>query len=675
MPARRDPLPDDLKKNTPMERRIQEYLVRDVLMKAQYRLALSLWKCGAGAWQSAMDIICEAESLAYFHDEDRLHFRALHNQILKEIEAVMAEEDRIRHFLKTEKGWTLPMLVDHRNAGIRGLLQSRFTRIPLELYPWDNDSITWENKPSEAVRELNEGMAGGGVYPCHYILRMEDDIDKPPKLSLTANKSFDASEVVFAERSAMQVVLPADGLSYCNNCGASLNVPEGTIAGATVSATVRGQLLRHRLAQNMEPPDRTITSSPSTIENMDNSGMSGGRNRLKEGDIDDTKDELASSELHRPDAHRNPKALLTDNPSGRWEGYQICHGCKKVAFCSSRCMDRAMHNSHHFFLCRTSARASSYSISHPSMWPIPDPKYTLLLNRLVERTIGFAMGTIPPLAQHWVRVLQGNIDSPLGLPKDLNAGDWDSTTSIPIQELYPHWETIAMATQPCNEKERKDSKQDDELLHVDSTEGGYITFKPKTDSTQDGTAASPPLVGPLSRVGTAAVYEYFDSDGNTPNTTPGTEKFPLEMVDWSFENNVRFPLRVIHEVFHRECPKTALRALLDVTLFDGWMLETIRVKVEANMRIQRLPKLEINFDEEGKVASQFNYEQQVVESAYSPPLFRSDNDNWMASLHPLCSGIRKAGLSETPNVRLFDRDGALVVSATRRIDVGDALLH
>jgi hypothetical protein len=680
IPGLRGPLPADLKKDTPIERKVQEYLVRDVLMKAQYRLALSLWKCGGGAWQSAMDIICEAESLPYFHDEDRLHFRELHNQILEDIGSVIEEEDVIRQFLKTKRGWTSHMLTNHKNAGIQGLLRSRFTRKRLEVYPWDNDSIVWTNEAEEIVDGLNEGMAGENVYPCHYTLKVKDDFYKEPILSLTADKSFDASEVVFAERSAMQVILPVSGLIHCNNCGALLDVPQDALDDAATLALNHGQqVLKHAIAQNLKRADRATTSSPSIIENPSNSAMNEISNGL-EGITVEMKDEHSPKQYHGVDPHKSPAPPSTTKPSERQEGYQICHGCKKVAVCSLRCMDSAMRHSHHFQLCKTPVHANSYPISPPNVWPIPSPNYTVLLNRLVERTISFAMGGAPPLTQHWIQVLQTNLRGPREWPEDGDLDsdfffrEWNDTEPESIEERYPHRQTLAEIIHSFDEKERKDSKTDDGYSQVNDTGEGQFAPGSKNSSTQDAGSWSR-LLHPSTWDTTPDLVECSGSDRKTPNTTPGIEKPLHPMMDWSFENNVRFPLRVLYESFRRDCSKKALHTMLDVTNFDGWMLETIRAKVEANMRIQSLPKLEMKFNDQGKVALRSNFEQPVVESAYGPPLFGSDSDQWMASLHPLCTGIKEAGQGETPNVKVFDQDGALVVSTIKRINVGDVLLR
>src|SRR4051812_7392629 len=96
--------------------KVQEYLRRDLTIKAYYRLALSLWKCGGGAWQSAMDQICEAKTHISFNGEDEWQFEALHNQILLENEDAMEEEDEIRKYLKVKMGWAHHLLQKHENA-------------------------------------------------------------------------------------------------------------------------------------------------------------------------------------------------------------------------------------------------------------------------------------------------------------------------------------------------------------------------------------------------------------------------------------------------------------------------------------------------------------------------------------------------------------------------------
>ncbi|ORY09319.1 hypothetical protein BCR34DRAFT_589423 [Clohesyomyces aquaticus] len=127
------------------------HMKNDILLGAHYRLALSLWKCGGGAWQSAMDIICRATELRCFHEMDKEALTNLHSQILFGIEGVMTEEVALQTSIAAAKsfnsaeapgltGWAALSPQSQKDSGIRGLLKSTFTTMTREQYPWDRYS-------------------------------------------------------------------------------------------------------------------------------------------------------------------------------------------------------------------------------------------------------------------------------------------------------------------------------------------------------------------------------------------------------------------------------------------------------------------------------------------------------------------------------------------------------
>jgi hypothetical protein len=216
--------------NLPQKQKLEEYLIRDLWMKSLYRLAVALWKCGAGAWQSSHDIICRASELSFFTNDDDDQFRPLHNHVMLEIERVIAEENEAREFLRTERHWTWEAVGKHESAGIKALLRSRFTKIKREIYPWDKSSLTWKADLSKSVDLLNTALTR--IVPGRVIIKDDGTRHRAPLLSLVARSSHKKLDTIFHERPVPRVVAPRRGILpiCCESCGASLDLSKDTLA-------------------------------------------------------------------------------------------------------------------------------------------------------------------------------------------------------------------------------------------------------------------------------------------------------------------------------------------------------------------------------------------------------------------------------------------------------------
>lgn len=119
------------------------------------------------------------------------------------------------------------------------------------------------------------------------------------------------------------------------------------------------------------------------------------------------------------------------------------------------------------------------------------------------------------------------------------------------------------------------------------------------------------------------------------------------LVPWSYETNVRHP---IHILFTNGGPDLAL----DITNFDGWVLNTVAAKLEATMRITRAPRFEKFFDHDGRLIG-----QRVA----AAPQAKDGETVWIGSIHPLATLIDVAKPGERANTRLYERGGTVVAYA------------
>lgn len=297
------------------------------------------------------------------------------------------------------------------------------------------------------------------------------------------------------------------------------------------------------------------------------------------------------------------------------------------------------------------------------------------------------MGAGPVLTQHWVKVMDGGYSNPRNLPHDEEMGEegliwlWDESKSVPLETLYPHRLKLGEIIKTFEEQKRRDSEANDLLSHTICEKSEALRNEPLMPSEQTKTyIASLQKEHGESTQGIAIVTEkdlklfQLLERSSSDDTLPDESASP--MIDWSYESNVCLPIQLLFDIFGRKSGKQGFLAMLDVQTYDGWMLETLRAKVDAGMRIQQLPKQVVNFDVNDNRIEAREFERKVEKDArYGLPLFGSNDSNWMASLGPLFTALRQAKDGETPNVEVLDMEGALYIRALRRIEPGEVLLR
>ncbi|KAF2185149.1 hypothetical protein K469DRAFT_750637 [Zopfia rhizophila CBS 207.26] len=599
------------------------HMTNDTMMKAYYRLALALWKCGGGGWKSALDMLCAADAAPCCTEDDRAQLQELQNKILEEIGEVMKEETDTAKFLKDYVPENADPIFKSEESGIRGLLKSRFTKMRREIYPWDIYSLTWENE-HQVLREMNEEIDKKTFGVCR--LHTQKDHAKGPKVSFKAKRKLSCSEIVFNELSCMHVVVSDTGSNHqlsCDACGSSLDVSGALCVQANKFAKdFEKHIEEEGWGKKIEQARKCMVSigSQSTIDAFDADD--------KDENITYSFEQISnSSRLPPTPRQRSPSKTIKESKAPKHNpptGFQLCPFCRRVAYCSLTCHNKASVT-HHGYLCQTTISDLPLSATAKNAWSIPSSTAMNLLDQLVLRTLSSLVErNTHPLTECWIRILHGELENPRILPDDpdpssgMFARPWDDDESISIQELYPSHRTL----EEIVDGRPSDRKQ----LH---------------------------------------------------NTIP-----------WSFNTNVVQPIEALFQIGCKESREVALELALDAQRFDGWVLETLRAKIASAMRISRFPRFEMGFNEDGQIGAQSVVSQKPVENPFMRGVLeanltpRHDTNNglalegagaeetvWIASVHPITTAVKVADDDVEPNVKIFERSGAVVCQSVDNVPV------
>ncbi|OCK82451.1 hypothetical protein K432DRAFT_221186 [Lepidopterella palustris CBS 459.81] len=612
-------------------------MANDAILKAYYRLALALWKCGGGALKSALDVLCDAQSLPYCTSDDAMQFEQLQNRILLDIEDVMNEEAENKRYCNATHSLNedTETLRFYEEYGIRGLLKTRFTKITRELYPWDKYSLSEDNL-HHVLSELNE-MVEEHTQGCR--LGVVREMGKAPKLGLYAKDHLFAPAQLFNEMSCFHVT--SSGWDHrhplpCDSCASSLDVSRSLFRRATNTAKEIEKCEDDNARENRSPAsseDSDVTESSSDyfdaseyLTTPTQQKASRGLQRVGSNDGNDTYT-LSQSAVNSSFPSRLPPTppIQTSSPVSQppkssdstLPGFQLCPKCCVVAFCSSRCHLQAIC-SYHKPTCTHGLENHLRTSVLPDTWKdVPKPMTQCLLNLLFLRILANACTSSQhPLEKSWIRFLDGDLDVARPLPPDWQGDDDD------VQVLWWEEKTVGL-----------------DVLFPDINSLARLARSP-SDSNP---------------------YSTNDADAKTADAASKNRDKSKTMIPWSFDQNVRQPL---HCLYVMGGPDLAL----DVRRFDGWVLETMRAKIEMAMRVTRFPRFEKAFDEAGRVVA--------VACGDSEGRGEDEQDEeaaWVASLHPLASLVRVAGDEDVVNVKLCERDGAVACRTFEGGDAGDAM--
>ncbi|KAF2098662.1 hypothetical protein NA57DRAFT_75899 [Rhizodiscina lignyota] len=626
-------------KNEPQSFKMTETnrsIAEDAMMKALYRLALALWKCGGGAIRSAIDIIGTARGYiaANSADGDTPQFDKLETKIW----------DFIREAQKQEKATGSP------EGGLKvwDILNSRFTRIKREVYPWDDHTLTTADVPrgpnqatTQKLKCLNLAVKNAARG---FILKAQLRDGRTPSFHLHALADIEDRSLLFAEHGCFNVTSAMNGekFIFCDHCASALKISKKTwekaeenVTEAMLAIEKRERMQRmQNLTRAAQPPRtdedaderiredermRRASSTTITPPNSDDTGRAGASGEGAPGygeneaapsatspDVQDLgadgrtiSEPSLASPSHIPGNSTGMEASGDQRPYTAWPGgFQLCHDCSEVSYCSPQCRESASCAAH-TMLCQAGLEQltlqgvieqnwrSQTAITHSEgvvgiQDGIPIPQHQKLTLLILLRLLAFSADKEKTmLAEDWCKIMDGDMAEP---------------SFDPIS--YTHlWN------------------------------GVWSDDAPSLKSI------------------------FCDNQDDT--------------MPWAYDNNV---VRLLHYLFTfgesdmEESLGSAV--MMDVKRYDGWMLNTIMAKVQKNMVVTEHMRVRKDFNSECELTSQTcgkTEDREKLGEGWEPGE-KSQDDIWLGTLYPFMSVVRTASKSEghgAVNVRLWEAAGVM----------------
>ena len=143
-----------------------------------------------------------------------------------------------------------------------------------------------------------------------------------------------------------------------------------------------------------------------------------------------------------------------------------------------------------------------------------------------------------------------------------------------------------------------------------------------------------------------------------------------EVEPWSFVSHVVRPIRYLHQLFKN----MGTDQFLHLSQVDGWIINTLLVKINRAMRISEGPRYAKRFEEDGTLDSAFGPWDERWEVLIQLSKEQEDKSVWVGSIESLFNMIRIADpvLGETPNVAVVWGEGVNVY-AVQTQDGGPAI--
>jgi hypothetical protein len=576
----------------------------DIILKGYYRLAFALWKCGGGALRSALDVLGDAQALPCCTYLDLKQFRELENAILLEIEELLKEEEGVKLLQMQNNALTLDAktLELYEQLGFLGLAKTRFTKIKREMYPWDFHSLTDGNE--EAFKAIEDMVKEKFGEICR--AGMVHDKGKVPKTVLYAQQDIPGSTLLFGELSSFHATshhpsrhgIPCDLCASHLKASGELFLRANKIArGLQEAQPGRSKSRSDRSPAPSEDSQRTrsfdittLRSEPASSSSVDPAlaEPTASSSATQEGDTDIAM----ASPLNYEDAAESP----SDGSPKRPSGFQLCPECRQIALCSEDCCDLAL-SLYHANCCQMGLPEYLRSRVLDVTWPdVPEPHLQVLLNLLFLRIAAHTMpSTEHPLAEPWMRSLDGGLDAPRDIGRDWNDDDpdikpaWKEHNTVDLDDIFP--ERMSW----------------DKLTHKASEKPEARNLIPWSFDNN----VRLPLHCLFTLGGTELALDAARYDGWVLETIRAKIASAMRVT--------RYPRS--EKTFNN----------------DGDMIDECIIKQQP-----------LTHEYDGGHSDHF------VRKIYD-----DEEINWVASLHPVASLIRVAADGETPNVQLFERHGKI----------------
>ena len=608
----------------------------DVLLKAYYRLILALMMCGGGALQTAIGYIDHVDGEYDIKPDDEDQFNALGEKLLQHIEDEIGWENRKQtSAIKSgdkEQAEEIDRLIAER--GLSALLKTCFTKIPRQLYPWDNHSVTNSNV-SERITALDRTVAES-ARDCK--LKAVVSIDHPPKLFLAARNDIVSAEPFLTESFVLtattyvQSTVGADTFYYCDNCSAELEASRAVFDAANENA-------EHGSSNNSETSAMVgVKAEEDTTEiSHQRNEVSAGSTSIKFvkpkspeysaktylfGSARDRK----NSKKEYPLSPKSSRSISTDERSipadsdsdssseGFGMGFQICKDCKMVVFCDDYCKTTALNGTHVSFCNMEIDKYAESALPH--RYPgVPSTQKQVLLRKALVKAYSEMPSSGSILAVTWIQLLDGALENPRPFENKISL---KFNVEIPKHGIL--FDDTVRSAMALRRKDQQDVKG--KLMALISNRRNKV-----------------------KRAGTGQTL----------------------YLDWSFDQNVRYPLYCLFNMGGHDLT-------MDTQTFDGWMLNTLIAKLESAMQITEYPRFRKTFGSAGHV---IHYSIPPEDRDYgatcnpkgkmkssSNPFSTAPGPVWVGSIHPITSLLQPAGKGDQPNVFVSEIGEFLVCSGS-----------
>lgn len=613
-------------------------LLEDAQMKAQYRLALALWKCGGGALRSALEVLCDAREMSCCTEDDEKQFNALEDRILRYIEQHLKEEEEIEKHVLTSgqpsKANPEPLRFSEP-SGTKALIETRYTKIKRELYPWDDYSLTIENLPRQ-IDDLRRTVARYAIG-CQIKAVLSDT--GSPRLTPYATRDIRVPDEVCSEYSLFYVTscLQRKGELFCDTCGSALKpTPEFWCRAKETSQKhdsytdeiaehPADQALKARLPLDIEMEETKLTALgiPRRFRKYWVPKSSIGQNGEP------------TIPLTPPGNHHIPTMVTEYGP----KGFQICPDCREVVFCSAKCRSRGLDAFHSESCNRDIELPMRDVVLNHRYRGVPEPNRQRLQSLMLMKILAHVRKRGDhPLEIDWMKLMNGNQDGARSLREDERSRrpspTFDDDETVDLHTLFSNNEL---------------SGENDGNSNTDSV----------TESTAADVIPKQIVKGGLRR-------------DSTVDSSTHRESYKPAFIPWSFVTNVLQPIRCLFML-------GGSRLALDVEHHDGWVLQTLIAKIDATMRITRHPRVRKTCtdwenvfseeripldDESGERVQEWKAEERDLDDSGN----KSDEYQvWVGSLHPLASLVRTAVSGEVPNVTMYEYNGSTLCIAAAAV--------
>ncbi|KAI9710399.1 MAG: hypothetical protein M1812_007435 [Candelaria pacifica] len=574
-------------------RKVDKYEKTNALLweletKANYRIALGLWKVGGGARMDALNLLSTARLLVDDLSEDREAFDDLGNSILEDMSMEFYTENR----LAQDKGLKNKEEKDaFQMAGTRGENTHRQTLIKRKLYPDNTFELDVERKGIVIPKDLIDSI--NNITTNAQLKIINSPTGQPSHLVLVATRDIYPGELVLEERSSLYVTttsLDSDSHLYCDACATKLLTSLSHIRRTNVPTP----LPRRNYESDESPPGKNTSVASS----------------MRTDEISDPHDPLITSFLQQepsptispPSSHtlsaKDPSPPTTTAKPNPPDHPHLCPQCRQALYCSQDCLKTAT-NTYHPVICGSSIsdtilfqtlqhsnqKRNTPGIRDSKGWSKPEEQCLRIL--LLSRILAIAVKTgRHPLDLEEVRFLNAG-----EMEKSVIAGDGKSNSNS--------------------------NSNLDEDMDMD------------TSSPTSSSSNNPPT--------TSSSPNHTPSPNPPPHHTPST----TNKTTWSYLTHIHLPFTIL----------TSLHAspLKDLFRFDAWVINTLLAKIEMSMRVTSTTRcVKIFENENGKKGRGDKRRGLSMSKKCEGEDEKEEREKvWIASLHPFLPLLFKTPSPET----------------------------